>query len=118
LHQPSTPSLIRSDAGDILFGGGNIIFSGDFAQLPPVVGTSLYSGNVGTQVDSGLKPHLQEAAIGKALWHQITTVVILRENMHQRSQTTKDAALCLALVNMQYGKCTSDDIKVSPPKHS
>ena len=59
------------------FGGINIIFAGDFAQLPPVGGASLYSGTVGTQVDSGQKSHHQEAAIGKALWHQVTTVVIL-----------------------------------------
>jgi len=31
----------------------NIVFAGDFAQLPPVVGVSpflLYSGNIGTQI--------------------------------------------------------------------
>jgi hypothetical protein len=82
------------------FGGVNVIFAGDFAQLPPVAGASLYSGMVGTQVDSGLKPHLQEAALGKALWHQVTTVVILRQNMCQKTQTTEDAAFQQALVNM------------------
>ena len=46
-----------------------MIFAGDFAQLPPVGGASLYSGSVGTQVHSGLRPEDQEAAIGKALWH-------------------------------------------------
>ena len=59
----------------------NIIFSGDFSQLPPVGGLSLYSESIGTQVHSGLKPGGQEATVGKALWHQITTVVVLRENM-------------------------------------
>jgi hypothetical protein len=66
---------------DLPFGGMNMIFAGDFAQLPPVGGASLYSNQVGTQNHAGLKPAQQEAAIGKALWHQITTVVILRENM-------------------------------------
>jgi hypothetical protein len=41
----------------------------------------LYSGDVGTTVNAGQSVEHQEAAIGKALWHQITTVVILRQNM-------------------------------------
>ena len=96
---------------DLPFGGMNMIFAGDFAQLPPVGGASLYSGSVGTQVDSALKPHNQEAAIGKALWHQVTTVVILRENMRQKTQSPEDSALRTALVNMRYGACTPEDIK-------
>jgi hypothetical protein len=39
------------------FGGLNMIFSGDFSQLPPVGGgesISLYSGSIGTQIYSGL----------------------------------------------------------------
>ncbi|KAF8240564.1 hypothetical protein L208DRAFT_1232268 [Tricholoma matsutake] len=86
-----------------------MIFAGDF-QLPPVGGASLYSETVGTQVHAGLKTAGQEAAIGKALWHQVTTVVILRQNMRQKTQTPEDALLHTALVNMRYGKCTSEDI--------
>ena len=95
---------------DLPFGGMNMIFAGDFAQLPPVGGASLYSEVVGTQVHAGLTMAQQEAALGKALWHQVTTVVILRENMRQRTQTPEDAALRTALVNMRYGKCTAEDI--------
>ena len=95
---------------DLPFGGMNMIFAGDFAQLPPVGGASLYSNQVGTQNHAGLKPAQQEAAIGKALWHQITTVVILRENMRQKTQTLEDAALRTALVNMRYGRCTTENI--------
>src|SRR6266516_4951991 len=69
---------------DAPFGGLNMIFAGDFAQLPPVAAAPLYSGHVGTQIDSGLNAHSQETAIGKALWHQVTTTVILRENMRQK----------------------------------
>ena len=54
--------------------------------------------------------YLQEAAIGKALWHQITTVVILRQNMHQKTQTPNDERLCEALSNMRYKACTPDNI--------
>ena len=92
------------------FGGLNMIFAGDFAQLPPAIGqehASLYSRTVGSNPRS---LHDQEAAIGKALWHQITTVVILRENMRQKTQTPDDERLREALSNMRYKACTPDDI--------
>ena len=53
----------------------------------------------------------QESAIGKALWHQVTTVVILRENMRQKLQTAEDTKFCKALENMQYKACTQEDIE-------
>ncbi|KII82908.1 hypothetical protein PLICRDRAFT_71588, partial [Plicaturopsis crispa FD-325 SS-3] len=91
-----------------------MIFAGDFAQLPPVPrgpgSSSLYSAGVGTQHNSGNGIAEQEASIGKALWHQVTTVVILRENMRQKSQTPDDAKLRTALENMRYKDCTQDDI--------
>ena len=52
----------------------------------------------------------QESAIGKALWHKVTTVVILRENIRQQSQTPADAKMHTALENMRYGACTAEDI--------
>ncbi len=65
------------------FGGMNMIFAGDFAQLPPVGKVvSLYG-----QVNDSTTVMGQKNALGKALWHQTTTVVILRQNMQQKSQT-------------------------------
>src|ERR1700683_478597 len=96
---------------DMPYGGMNMIFSGDFAQMPPVFGSPLYSGTVGTQLMSCMTVQGQEAAIGKALWHQVTTVVILRKNMRQRTQSEKDAKLRTALENMRYAACTPEDIK-------
>lgn len=93
------------------FGGINFIFAGDFAQLPPArSGPPLYSGNVGTQMHSGQSADGQEAAIGKALWHQVTTVVILHQNMRQAQQSAKDSKLRTALENMRYKSCTPEDI--------
>jgi hypothetical protein len=92
------------------YGGINMIFAGDFAQLPPVFGSPLYSGSVGTQLMSRMTVQGQQAAIGKALWHQVTTVVILRENMRQKTQTPEDAKLRTALENMRYAACTPEDI--------
>jgi hypothetical protein len=37
---------------DLPYGGINMIFSGDFSQLPPVFGLPLYSGTVGTLASS------------------------------------------------------------------
>jgi len=90
-----------------------MIFSGDFPQLPPINGgesSSLYSGSIGTQIYSGLTHYGQESAIGKALWHQVTTVVILRENMRQTLQTVEDTKFRKALENMRYKACTQEDI--------
>jgi hypothetical protein len=95
---------------DVPFGGLNFIFAGDFAQLPPVIGhenASLYSRTVGMKSTS-LRD--QEAAIGKALWHQVTTVVILRQNMRQRTQSAEDVKFRRALANMRYKACTPCDI--------
>ena len=50
------------------------------------------------------------AAIGKALWHQVTTVVILRENMRQKLQTVEDAKFHKTLGNMGYKACTQEDL--------
>jgi hypothetical protein len=92
------------------FGGLNMIFSGDFAQLPPAVGgenVSLYSRSIGS-VSTDIKS--QEEAIGKALWHQITMVVILRKNMRQNRQSDDDTKLRVALENMRYKACTPADL--------
>ena len=93
------------------FGGLNILFAGDFAQLPPPVGgenVSLYSRTVG---QFGTSKKAQEGAMGRALWHQVTTVVILRQNMRQKTQSKDDDKFHTALNNMRYKDCTLADIQ-------
>jgi hypothetical protein len=78
--------------------------------LPPAIGqehAALYSRTVGRN-STNIRD--QEAAVGKALWHQVTTVVILRENMRQRQQSPQDAQLRQALINMRYKACTPEDV--------
>ena len=92
------------------FGGMNMVFAGDFAQLPPAIGgenISLYSRFIGTRSSD---KRSQEESIGKALWHQVTTVVILHQNMRQQKQSEDDNKFCTALENMRYKSCTLEDI--------
>ena len=86
------------------FGGINIIAAGDFAQLPPPGwgASSLYSTSVGVKTP-GLATKAQKRALSKALWHMITTVVILRQNMRQTGVSEADREFRIALDNMRYG---------------
>ncbi|EPQ51296.1 hypothetical protein GLOTRDRAFT_49145, partial [Gloeophyllum trabeum ATCC 11539] len=94
------------------FGGINVILCGDFAQLPPAMNRPpLYSDRVGTHLNRRMSPTDQESAIGKAIWYQFTSVVILRENMRQKSQTKENNKLRKALENMRYKACTLQDIE-------
>ena len=52
----------------------------------------------------------QQAAVGKALWHQFMRVVILRQNMRQIGQTEDDRKYWQALENMRYCACTPADV--------
>ncbi|KJA13377.1 hypothetical protein HYPSUDRAFT_110311, partial [Hypholoma sublateritium FD-334 SS-4] len=89
-----------------------IILAGDFAQLPPVIqGSALYQqGTVSKLQNFNMSLRDQENTIGLLTWHQITTVVILKQNMRQQSQTDEDSALRTALENMRYAACTTEDL--------
>ena len=93
------------------FGGFNVIFAGDFTQLPPVFGSALYDQSMERYLDSHMTVCTQETVIGKILWHQITTVVILKQNMRQKTQSPTDQKLQMALENMCYASCTPEDIE-------
>ena len=51
----------------IPFGGMNIIFAGDFAQLPPVMAKPLYDYTIRISTTSSMTLRDQENAIGKAI---------------------------------------------------
>ncbi len=73
------------------FRGLNMILAGDFAQLAPTMGgPALYDYKVGHTVHTTNSHTKQESSIGKAVWHQFTTVVILRENIRQKSLSLED----------------------------
>ncbi|KZT09969.1 uncharacterized protein LAESUDRAFT_645761 [Laetiporus sulphureus 93-53] len=94
------------------FRGINMIFSGDFAQLSPAgSGHSLFSHKVRSVLHITSSHYEQESSIGKSLWHQFTTAVILRENMRQKQQTPDNAKIRKALGNLRYKSCTQADIQ-------
>lgn len=110
LHTIATRMMLASEFKDKPFGKRSCIVAGDFAQLPPVIGkesASLY-GEAGRFAATTLGG--QEATLGKALWHQMVTVVILRTNMRQTVQSEADARFRVVLENMRYKACTIDDI--------
>ncbi|KAJ7695913.1 hypothetical protein B0H17DRAFT_929974 [Mycena rosella] len=87
-----------------------MVVAGDFAQLPPMSGHSLYNGLVALKTMSAMNQKMQNAVLGRILWHQFNTLVILRQNMRQKEQTPLDAKMRTALVNMRYAACTPEDI--------
>ncbi|KAJ3846268.1 hypothetical protein EV368DRAFT_8701, partial [Lentinula lateritia] len=68
------------------FGGINIIFAGDFAQLGPVHDPRLFSFVDTTRVGTASG---QEAVFGKLLWLSVTTVVLLTVVMHQNGECNR-----------------------------
>lgn len=92
------------------FGGVNMIFAGDFAQLQPPRGTPLYRCLKIPDASEASTQHVQDNMFGKALWLQVNTVVMLVQNMRQRSQSEEDGRLRTALENLRYQACTKDDI--------
>ncbi|KAL4259942.1 ATP-dependent DNA helicase [Pleurotus pulmonarius] len=111
LYRISSKLCRISGKRDTVFGGFNMIFAGDFAQLPPAIGgeaVSLYSPSL---LQNKSSKYTQEQAIGQVAWHMVTSVVILRQNMRQKSQTPDDARFRKALENMRYKACTPEDIQ-------
>jgi hypothetical protein len=92
------------------FGNINIIFAGDFAQLPPVGDSRLFSHIDTHNVAHSNSPQGQTVALGKLLWLSITTVIILRVVMRQCGE---HADQFVDLLNrLREGRCTKADFKL------
>jgi hypothetical protein len=93
------------------FSGLNVILAGDFAHLLPPGEYELYSRKVTLQHSHGQGAPDQVNTIGKLIWHQSMTVVILKENMQQTEDGTSDEEVfCQALINLRYNTCTPQDL--------
>ncbi|KAJ7148127.1 hypothetical protein C8R43DRAFT_868071, partial [Mycena crocata] len=73
----------------LAFGGVNVIFAGDFAQLPPVRQVRLYTQITNQQIANAATTYGQKVVFGKLLWLSVTTVVLLHENMRQRGEENR-----------------------------
>ncbi|KAJ7342314.1 hypothetical protein DFH08DRAFT_704057 [Mycena albidolilacea] len=114
LYAISARLALARNEPDLPFGGINIIVAGDFAQLPPVGSPSLFCGDR-LQVPDAIQPKItigkQKNAIGKIIWQQFTTVVILKQNMRQTKTSEADENLRTCLANMRFGACTPSDLE-------
>jgi len=97
-------ALCEAKENSELFGGINIIFVGDFAQLPPVGDTKLYSHlkkeTIGTT-------NGQKSVFGKLLWLSVDKVIILNELVRQSA--LDDPLFTDLLARSRTGSCTDAD---------
>ncbi len=99
-------ALQAAKENDRPFGGINIIFAGDFAQLPPVGQVRLYA-HLNMRSTGVLH---QMNMIGKVLWHSIDTIVILREVMRQAGPSNDEFVALLS--QLRVGRCTDRDYEL------
>ena len=84
------------------FGGINVIFAGDFMQLPPIRETH----HINTQYQQAMSHH-QQTVFGKLLWLTVDTMIMLHCVERQAGPENKeflDLLMCL-----QEGRCTKSD---------
>jgi len=87
------------------FGSINIIFAGDFAQLPPVKETRLYS-RINTRQQEATT-HRQKTVFGKLLWLSVSTIIILHHV--QRQTGIENQNFVELLTRLREGRCTEFD---------
>ena len=90
------------------FGGINIIFAGDFAQLPPVLQSRLYS-DINTKFAVGTL-RKERKVLGRILWLTVNTVIELTVNMRQQGSVNK--RFCELLARLRLGQCTNSDYEL------
>ena len=76
-------ALTAAKGNTTAFRGMNVVFAGDFMQLPPIRQKRLFSClDTQTIAQRGTKAG-QKTILGKLLWLLVTQVIILDEVMHQ-----------------------------------
>jgi len=87
---------------DAAFGSLNVILCGDFHQFPPVV-----RGNRALFFPANAHTDSADAVIGRKLYEQFTTVVILQEQVRTGDTVWRDF-----LRRLRHGSCTEADFKM------
>lgn len=89
------------------FGGINIIFAGDFAQLPPIGQAKLFTSiSYMTNKQTKLEKR-QRTLLGKLLWLGVDNVVMLKQPMRQATEGSKRFVELLS--RLREGICTQSD---------
>ena len=92
------------------FRGINIIFAGDFAQLPAIGQTRLYARTGSRGHGRQKESILDKTLLGRLLWLSMTTVVILKEVMRRQDTSSAHTIRFLDLLaGLREGKCNDDD---------
>ena len=100
-------ALCIAKGNDLPFGGVNIVFAGDFAQLPPVGQRSLYCR---TNSHNVANPRAQADIFVRLLWLSVDVIVLLTQVMRQSANA--DLTFVDLLFRLRVGKCTDDDYRV------
>jgi len=77
-------ALIEAKGCTEPFGGINMIFAGDFAQLSPVGQTRLFARQHAASTAHAATVKGQRTTLGKLLWLTVSSVIILSEIMRQK----------------------------------
>ena len=101
-------ALCIAKGNDLPFGGINIIFAGDFAQLPPVAEKRLYA-KLDLKSKKATKRVL-DVMHGKLLWHSVQTVVVLTQIHRQGGEENRRFTELLG--RLRCGKCNRSDIEL------
>jgi hypothetical protein len=101
-------ALNEAKGNTLLFGGINVIFAGDFCQLPPVGQTRLYS-RLNTSCYGSASKRGQNDILGKLLWLSVKTVVVLNDVMRQSGHENENFVGLLS--RLRQGKCTNKDFE-------
>ncbi|KAE8218468.1 hypothetical protein CF319_g7667 [Tilletia indica] len=97
--------LAKGGRSDTYFGGLDMIFVGDMAQLPPPMSRALFDGYLSsvTNVNAGNDGE-RRALSGIAAFRSINKAVVLKQVMRQ-----KDSSFVALLGRLRYGMCTRED---------
>jgi PIF1-like helicase len=100
-------ALSVAKGNDLAFGGINVVFAGDFAQLPLVGQVRLYSHIDQKAISKAATTSGQKVVFGKLLWLSVNTVVMLTENMRQAGEYNRPFKELLE--RLREGRCTDAD---------
>ena len=109
-------TIARHTDSSVPFGRLNVIFSGDFLQFSPVCDMALYSDLLSSPsenddddskrryVKKALSERQVQCRVGRALWLQINTVVLLNKQMR-----TEDVDFNALQHRVRFGNGTAED---------